>query len=156
MEDYQSYKKPLSCKLLIFIHLFLGTGAVFGGGAFVIDPSGDLIKMPITLLDQSPFTDFLIPGIILLVVLGIIPIFIAYSLSKRWQWKIANRLNIYKNMHWSWTYSLYIGFALIIWITVQVFFIGEVATIHLVYIALGLLIQGTTLLPQVQNYYKNK
>jgi len=151
--DNQSIKKPVSCKLLIYSQLFLGIGALFGGSVLIIDPSGGLINMPLTLLEHSPFHNFLIPGIILFTVLGVIPCIIAYSLITGWECKIAGYLNIYNSMHWSWSYSLYTGFALIIWISVQVFLIQAVAIIHIVYITLGLLIQALSLLPSVQKYY---
>lgn len=147
-------KKTFSCKLLIFLQSFLGIGAIFGGGAFMIDPSGALINMPISLLEPTPFSDFFIPGIILFFILGIIPFIIIYGLVTKRPWRIANSLNIFDTLHWSWSFSLYIGFALIIWITVQVFMINSVEFVHLVYIFLGLLIQAITLLPTVQKYYK--
>lgn len=146
MKDFPN-KKPFSCKLLIFMHLIVGIGAVFGGLVLVIDPSGGLIKMPMTLLEYSPFHSFLIPGIILLTVLGVFPLIVAFALMTGWHWNAADSLNIFSKMHWSWTYSLYIGFALIIWITVEVFFIKQVAIIHVVYIFLGLIIQAVSLLP---------
>jgi hypothetical protein len=145
--------KPFSCKLLIFFQLFLGIGAVFGGVVLVISPSGKLFNMPITLLEHSPFTNFLIPGIILFFILGVIPIIIGYGLLTGREMNIANKFNIYHEKHWSWSYSLYIGFALIIWIVVQAYIVNGVAVIHLVYIAIGLTIQVLTLLPSVQKYY---
>ncbi|WP_160297263.1 hypothetical protein [Paenibacillus sp. IHBB 10380] len=42
-----------------------------------------------------------------------------WHLKKRWNWVVAKKLNLYQDKHWSWTVSLYSGFALIIWITVQ-------------------------------------
>lgn len=146
-------KKPFTCKLLIFLHLLLGIGAVFGGSVLTIDPTGRLLKMPITLLENSPFNSFLIPGIILFAVLGVSPLIISIALITKWQWKVADRINIFTEMHWSWTYSLYIGFALIIWITLEGFFIGEIVMIHVGYIFLGLMIQAVTLLPSVQKHY---
>lgn len=146
-------KKPFSSVLLILSHLFLGIGATFGGVAFILDPSGKLIHMPLSALDSSPFHNFLIPGMILLIVFGAIPFMVAFSLLTGWEWKPANYLNLFSNMHWYWTYSLYIGFALIIWITVQVSLMKAVAAIHIVYIILGLVIQAITLLPSIQNYY---
>lgn len=145
--------KPLASKLLILLHILLGMGAVSGGVVLVIDPSGGLIKMPITLLENSPFNSFLIPGIILFAVLGVFPLIIAFALVTKWQWKAANRLNIFTDMHWSWAFSLYIGFALIIWITVEVFYMKEISLLHIAYIFLGLIIQAVTLLPSVQKHY---
>lgn len=147
-------KKPFTCKLLILLHILLGVGAFFGGLVLVIDPSGGLIKMPMTFLVNSPFNNFLIPGIILLAILGIFPLIISYALITKWDWKVANRLNIFTEMHWSWAYSLYIGFALIIWITVEGFIMKQIAAIHVGYIFLGLVIQAVTVLPSVQKYYR--
>lgn len=147
-------KMPFTCKLLVLIHIILGIGAIFGGLVLIIDPSGRLIKMPITLLQKSPFNNFLIPGIILLLILGIMPLIVSYALITRRNWKVATRLNIFIEMHWSWTYSLYIGFALIIWITMEAYFIGQMAAIHVFYLFLGLLIQAVTVLPPVQRYFR--
>jgi hypothetical protein len=152
--EYHSKQKPFPCKLLIFLQLFLGIGAAGGGIVFVISPTGAIFHMPISLLKHSPFNSFLIPGIILLVILGIFPLLVSFGLITGRDWKILNKFNIFTDKHWSWGYSLYLGFALIIWISVQVFLINAVTVIHIVYIALGLAIQVTTLLPSVQAYYQ--
>jgi hypothetical protein len=132
----------------------LAIGAIIGGGALIIDPSGNLIKMPDSLLDHSPFGSFLIPGIILLLVLGVMPMIIAISLLRRTHSEIGEKLNLYSNQYWGWTFSLYTGFALIIWIMIQVYWIQHVSVIHLVYFAWGVGIQIVTLLPGVQRRYQ--
>ena len=154
--EVESGRRSFACKLHIFLQVVLGTGAMFGGLGLVIDPSGELIKMPISLLENSPFSNFLMPGIILLVMLGILPLVVSYALIRKRQWELANKLNLFPEKHWAWTCSLYIGFILIIWITVQVYLIKLIAMVHVVYIFLGLIIQATTLLPSVQNYYSIK
>jgi len=140
--------------VLIFLQLFLGLGAIFGGLVFIIDPTGELIHLPLTILERSPFHNFLIPGIILFVVLGLFPMGIALALLKKWHWALGERLNLFKDRHWSWTFSLYSGFTIIIWIAVQVYMINAVSVIHIFYIVLGLTIQATTLLPSAQDIYK--
>ena len=154
--EIESSRKPFACKLLIILHVFLGIGGIFGGAALVIDPSGELIQMPISLLEYSPFSNFLIPGIILLVMLGIAPLVVSYGLIRKTHWNPADKLNIFSEKHWAWTYSLYIGFILIFWITAQVYLIKQIALVHVGYILLGLIVQATTLLPSVQNYYFTK
>src|SRR5699024_1012526 len=99
------------------------------------------------------FPSYLIPGLILIGILGILPVITALGLMKKWDWQWPESLNIYQDKHWSWTFSLYIGFALIIWITVQVFIIKTLAILHFIYIILGLIIQMITLLPTVQRKY---
>lgn len=110
---------PLTSKILMLLQIFLGIGAIFGGGGLVLDTSGELIMMPIEMLDNTPFKSFLVPGIILLIILGITPIVISYGLVWKGNWQFAEKFNLFKTMHWSWAWSLYIGFALIIWITIQ-------------------------------------
>jgi hypothetical protein len=146
-------RRPGTVTWLYILHIFLGVGALGGGGALAIDPSGDLMKMPTSMLERSPFSDFLIPGILLLIVFGLLPLLVVYGLIKRPQWHLVERLNPFKKLYSFWALSLYIGFGQIIWITVQTYMLNSVATIHLIYMSLGLLIQAVTLLPSVQCYF---
>jgi hypothetical protein len=149
----QEAAKPSKSWLLIILQLFLGVGAIVGGGGLILDPQGSLLSMPLSLLQHSPFSDYLIPGIILLLVLGVGPILIASSLITRWKWRLGEHLNVFKDRHWSWTFTLYTGFALIIWISAQVYFFQAVYAIHAIYMLLGLAIQIAALLPGVQRIY---
>lgn len=138
---------------LIVLHIFLSIGAIGGGIIFMIDPSGEMAGMSLSLLEGSLFSSYLVPSLILVVVLGIVPFVTAIGLINQWDWKLAERFNVYKDKHWSWSFSLYIGFALIIWITIQVFIIKTLTILHFIYIFYGLIIQIVTLLPVVQRKY---
>lgn len=148
-------KRPLSVKALIFLHVFLGIGAVSGGLAFILAPTGNdnYLGMPFSFLENTPFDSFLIPGILLFTVLGVFPLVLAYWLFRKTPSKFGEVLNVFKDKHWSWGFSLYVGFALIIWITVQVYFLQAVGGLHLFYIAYALLILIATLWPNVQRHY---
>jgi uncharacterized protein YybS (DUF2232 family) len=146
-------ERPGTVTWLYILHIFLGVGAFAGGGAMVIDPSGDLIHMPTSMLERSPFSDFLFPGILLFIVFGIMPLLVVYGLIKRPEWHLVELLNPFKKLCSFWALSLYIGFGQIIWITVQTYMLNSVVTIHLIYMSLGLLIQAVTLLPSVQSYF---
>ncbi len=139
--------------LLVVLHSFLAVGAIGGGLLFIVSPSGDLSGLPVSLLDSSPFRSYLIPGLILFFALGALPAIVAFGLVKQWSWGLAQRLNIYKDRHWSWTFSLYVGFILIVWIVAQVALIKELAVLQLIFISLGLIIQIVTLLPGTQRRY---
>ncbi|MFO7722078.1 MAG: hypothetical protein R6V49_02545 [Bacteroidales bacterium] len=52
--------------------LINGLGAFYGGLKLIIDPSGGGLQLPLSYLERSPFSDYLIPGIILLSVNGIL------------------------------------------------------------------------------------
>ncbi|WP_229521149.1 MULTISPECIES: hypothetical protein [unclassified Paenibacillus] len=146
-------KRTFSVWLLIGLHLFLGIGAVFGGAVLVIEPSGSLLGMPPDIMQIELFPNYLIPGIILLVFMGIFPLVVAWGLMTRRECKWADRLNVFKKSHWSWAYSLYISIILIIWISVETYILNAVALVHLFYIGLGLAIQIVTVLPQVNEAY---
>ena len=59
----------------IIILVFLALGAIFGGYALISDPSGANFEWTTDLLNNTPFSNFLIPGIILAVVNGLLSIF---------------------------------------------------------------------------------
>ena len=86
---------------LLSLLAFLGIGALFGGGVLIVSPSGKLFGMPLSLLNHSPFTSFLIPGLILIVVLGLVPCLLVVALLKRPASALAQRLNVYPDMHWA-------------------------------------------------------
>ncbi|MCH1638702.1 hypothetical protein MJ257_01170 [Paenibacillus timonensis] len=146
--------RPTACVLLIGLQGLLGIGAVFGGGALMLDPSGSLLGMPTDLMQLPLFPDYLIPGLILLLVFGVLPLTVTAALVWRWDWSWGEKLNLFKDRHWSWAFSLYIGFGLIIWLTVQIYILGGSSVVHLVYMAWGLAIQAMTVLPVVAGYYR--
>jgi hypothetical protein len=55
----------------VLMLLFNGIGAFYGGLGLITDPTGDKIQLAQHYLDNTPFDNYLIPGIILLVVNGI-------------------------------------------------------------------------------------
>jgi hypothetical protein len=140
--------------VLLILLGFLGLGAVGGGFVFIISPSGNLFGMPLSLLDRSPFPNFLVPGIILFVVLGLVPCLLIFALIKKPSGKLAERFNFFNDMHWSWAYSLYVGFALIIWIQVEMIVIYGIHWSQTLYMFLAVAILFVALLPAVRNLYK--
>lgn len=134
---------------------FLGLSAIGGGGALIISPSGKLLGgLPLSILERSPFNDFLIPGIILSVVLGIIPSLLVVALLKKTSSVLAERFNFFQDMHWAWTFSIYVAFALIIWIQVETIYIQGVGWLQTFYILYAIPLILVALLPQVRNLYK--
>ena len=80
-----SSRRPLPgiARLAVVLEIFLGLGALFGGGALILASDGHLLGMPITLLAGSPFTSFLVPGIILFTFVGIAPLLAAAMTMRR-------------------------------------------------------------------------
>lgn len=123
---------PRSLPLVAWITLLvagagLGPGAIFGGWLLVTEPDGSGLQMPVSWLQYSPFSDYFIPGLILLTVFGIGSYVVV----------AAGLLRL--------SAAPYLAFALgvgqLIWITVQ---LGMVRTWHPV-MHPALLIVGTVL-----------
>ncbi|RPH31560.1 MAG: hypothetical protein EHM93_13070 [Bacteroidales bacterium] len=140
--------------ILLILLAFLGLGAIGGGGALIVSPTGKLLGMPLSMLKNSPFNDFFVPGVILFSILGITPIMLIFFLLKKTECKLAEKINFFKDMHWSWTYSIYIAFTLIIWIQIEMMFLCAVHWVHTFYMFLAIAIIFVALLPQVRNLYK--
>ncbi|HOY30579.1 MAG TPA: hypothetical protein PKW80_01750 [Bacteroidales bacterium] len=136
--------------ILIVLLGLLAVGALFGGGALMIAPDGELLKMPVTILDSSPFINFFVPGLILFSVLGLAPAILMYALIKKPKCRFCERLNFFKDMFWAWTYSIYVAFATIIWIVVEIYFIQAVVWVHIFYVLYALLLIFIALLPPVR------
>jgi hypothetical protein len=148
--------QPITARnLLMSFLLYLGVTAVGGGSMLIISPSGKLLGgLPVSILAHSPFHDFLIPGILLLLVLGITPCILAAALLNKPANKIAEYLNFFKDMYWGWSYTIYIAFALIIWIQVETIFAQSVGWLQTFYLLYAIPILFVALLPQIRTQYK--
>ena len=141
----------------LFLLGFLGLSAIGGGGALIISPSGNLLGgLPLSILKNSPFADFLIPGIILFVVLGLVPALLIFALRKKTASSLAEHFNLFKDMHWAWSFSIYVAFALIIWIQVETMYIQGVGWLQTFYMLLSIPLIFVALLPQVRDFYKKR
>jgi len=148
--------KPTTARnLLIILLLFLGVGALGGGAMLIISPSGELLGgLPLSILTHSPFDDFLIPGIILFLVLGLSPCLLSLALIKKPASRFAEYFNFFKDMYWGWSFSIYIAFALIIWIQVETIFVRGTSWLQTFYMLYSIPIVLVALLPQIRTLYK--
>lgn len=133
--------KPFCIYFLIALMIFQGLSGLGGGIGLIIDPSGETLHIPLNWLQGSPFSDYLIPGIILLLVLGFFPLAVSYALIRK--------------LSWSWMASLIVGIALIIWIAVEILIIGyqPKPPLQLIYGLVGIFMVILVLLPGVRRYY---
>ena len=146
--------RPITIWLLIILQFLLGFGAFVSGGMLAAAPEGLLMHMPLSMLQYSPFSNFLIPGIILALLLGLYPLAIAYALWRKPAWRWPDGINPFKHMHWSWAAALSIGVILLIWITVQVLMLRSVAFLHMLYFGWGWALIILSLSPGVRKEYQ--
>ena len=125
--DRQLFALGMKTKLFIglgALQAFIGLGALGGGFMLVKDPSGSALGVPLSFLEGSPFPDFLIPGIFLLVVNGAGSIIgAAFSFSRR---RYAQET------------AILLGAILAAWIVIQVIIIRSLSWIHVLYFILGI------------------
>lgn len=150
--------RPFTVYVLMFLLLFLGISAIYGGYNLIADPSGQQIQIPNGWLELTPFQNYLIPGIILFTVLGVFPLIVTVLLFFKPDWSIMQGLEHFTHEHWSWLASVTVGIALIIWIIVQFLMFGAR---HPVQIGLefslgtlGIIIIAVSLFPSVRHYYE--
>ena len=78
--------RPFTLWALIGCLLFLSISGLAGGIGMLIDPSGASLSLPDDLLANLPIDTFLLPGLYLVVVYGLLAPAIAYGLWKRAPW----------------------------------------------------------------------
>lgn len=102
-------KRPGTAVAQLVLAALQAVGAIGGGIGLVADPVNN-IGMPVSLLEGTPFTDYLIPGLILLVVVGMFSLVVFVGLLLRW--KVA------------WWLSLASGGGQVIWIVTEAALLG--------------------------------
>jgi len=145
-------KRPLILWPLLFFLLFLGIGGLYGGIAMLADPAGDLIGLA-HILPELPVSDFTMPGLFLLIVMGIAPLVLIFGLLARPERAWIDRVFLWSGHHWAWTGTLALGVILAIWLIYQAFVIGFEEPIQYITAADGFLIILLVLLPNVRSYY---
>lgn len=149
----KSIRQKLLICLLSLLHIFLGINGLTGGILLVIKNDGSLLGMNVDWLNRSPFKNYLIPGMLLTLFLGMLPIITFIGLIKRRNWRITDLFNLYRNKNWAWSFSIYTGIIAIIWITVQLI-LTQYFWIQPVIIFNGLFILIVTLLPEVMKNFE--
>lgn len=131
-------RRPAAAWILLILLLVQGLGGVGGGFSLVLKPDGSVMGMPVSYLDGSPFSDYLIPGLILLLVLGVLPLVAAAGLWVR--------------RGWAWYVSFVVGCGLMIWILVEIT-IMPYDPLQIVFGVIGALIVLVSLTASVRRFY---
>ena len=96
--------------ILAIIQCLVGIMAIPAGFSFILQPDGTGLGMSTGVLEGSPFSDFLIPGIFLVFFNGV--------------FHIIGSVLTYKGVKISSIVGLGLGIYLALWICIQVYFIG--------------------------------
>jgi hypothetical protein len=74
---------PGIARLAVGLEIFLGIGALYGGGMLILAPDGHLLGIPTSVLAGTPFGSFLVPGICLFLFVGVAPLVAAAITVRR-------------------------------------------------------------------------
>ena len=110
--------------ILGLLQIFVAIGALPAGYAMITDPTGNSLGMTTEMLAGSHFQNFLVPGIFLFTVNGVFHL-------------LAGILSILKKKY-TWLFGLALGFALLVWITVQVFSVNMSSFLQPMFFIIGI------------------
>ncbi len=106
------------------LQVFIGVGAVPAGLALALEPSGASLGMPLEWLSDSPFPNFLIPGVVLMVVNGF--------------GSLAGAATSFLRYRYAGEIAMGLGGFLMLWIVAQVWWIGLSHWLQPLYFGFGL------------------
>ncbi|QUI24598.1 hypothetical protein HZI73_20830 [Vallitalea pronyensis] len=110
-------------RILIGLHLFVGIGAMAGGLGAILSPNNPM-GMTTEALKSSPFTNFLIPGIFLFVVIGM--------------GNVLSAIALYRFKYGSYVSNV-MSWILVLWIIVQCIMLDAINILHVIYFVIGII-----------------
>jgi hypothetical protein len=131
----QSNSLRVTRTLLVIVLVFLSLSGLFGI-LFLVDPSGELVEMPLSLLDKLPLDTFFLPGLFLLIVYGIGSSVITYGLLRQ--------------LFWAPVAGLLLGLVLIGWVIGQIILWGTPVMLQYIYMTVGVVILLLSLIVRKQ------
>lgn len=108
---------------LVILVALISLTALFSGIALIARPDGSLLGLPLSLIEPTPFRDFLVPGIILGGAVGGLNLVALVLLLGRHPSRLG------------WTFAG--GVTLVLWLIVQLLLINEFHLLHLAYFFAG-------------------
>jgi hypothetical protein len=135
-------RMPGTVLALLILTAIQAVGAIGGGIGLVRDPRNN-IGLPTSLLEGTPFKDYLIPGLILLIVVGLFALLVLAGLLRHWKP--------------AWWLSIASGAALVIWIIAEAALLGYLPgsgiALQIVFGLIGVAIVVLDLLQSTRRYY---
>jgi hypothetical protein len=111
---------PLGTAALL---LFVGISAVAGGLGVILDPSGESLGVTVDLLINSPFKNYLIPGMVLFSLIGLTSLLVSFL--------------TFKQHLLSGGATIILGFTMTIWIVLQVYWMGWLSSLQPTFLVIG-------------------
>lgn len=109
--------------LMVAMHWFVGLGAVGGGLGAVLNPDAPM-GLPKDVLKYGPFHNFLIPGLFLLIVIGV--------------GNVVSGIFVFKRSRYHEAISALMGAMLVAWIVIQCAVLWAINPLHVIFFGIGI------------------
>ncbi len=114
-------------RVLGALQIFVALGAIPVGMMFVLNPAGNTIGMDPSMLSTGPFSTFLIPGLVLLLVNGV--------------GSLVGAVATFRGHRYAPELAMGLGLFLVVWIAIQFLIVGF-SWLQVLYAIVGLLELG--------------
>ncbi len=145
-------QRPFMLWPLIFVLLFLALGGFSGGIPMLTDPANGGYLQFAELLPQLPVSDFILPGLFLLVVMGLFPLLLTYALIARPAWHGVDRFFQWSKHYWAWTATLFLVVIIAVWLADEGWILGWWPITYAT-ATIGFLMLLFAMMPAVRKFY---
>ena len=145
-------KRPFMLWPLVFALLFLSMGGLSGGIPMLADPANGGYLQFGEMLPLLPVSNFILPGLFLLGIMGIVPMLLTYALIARPNWNRVEAIFKWSKPYWAWTSTLLFVGVIAIWLIYEGSLIGWVPITYATAVA-GFFILLFALMPSVRKFY---
>ncbi len=148
--------KPVAVIALVVLEAILSFFGFASGSQFILDPSGGTHGMDTSVLEGTPVGDFLLVGVFFVTCYGILQILTIYGLWRLPRWGWTDAVNKWTGQNWAWTATSATGVMLVVWIIVEVYYIGSPdgfpRFLQVTFALLGIVILALAFLPRTRAY----
>ncbi|KAA9357261.1 hypothetical protein [Larkinella humicola] len=134
--------------ILLVTQLILGIGGIQGGWRLIADPTGGSLGIPTEILRSLPTANFFLPGVFILLMFGIAPMFLAYALWTKLPLPSAEA--VVKDYPWAWAASVGLSILLLMWTGILFCLLGYRIYYQLIDGLMGLVQLNLLLMPSVR------
>jgi len=152
MRTRRRIRRPAAVWLEVALLGFLALGGLVGGVAFVTDPSGASIGARLAWLQETPVSDFLLPGLFLLLVYAIGGVLLIAGLVWRPAPRVLRRLDGALHHHWAWVGSIAMGATLVAWILYEFAIFSDRMVLQPILLCVGLAMVAICAAPSLRRY----
>ncbi|MCU0860505.1 MAG: hypothetical protein MUE55_07980 [Thermoplasmata archaeon] len=150
--------RPGALKALVALEVVFAFVGFMSGYGLLSSPSGEGLGLSLDLLEDAPVGDYTLVGLWFVAFYGVVPVLAAYGLWTRKRWGWTDPLNAWTGQNWAWTLTAALGIILLLWILLEVVFVGLLGGIggamQAIITVLGLLILGLVTRPSVRQWMK--